>query len=365
MSNSRKTNFDRRDFWVPDLRLRFNGHAASAAIQQDLLRIEYSDSLTQPGSCTLTLANWDGDRRNFKYLDEEVLELGQMLSLDLGYHSHISLHPVFSGKIVSVEPNFPASGIPTIQISALNLLHNFMTSPQTRVYEEMSLKDIVQQIAGRLNVKVVPPTNQRANQIQPYRIQLNQPDMLFLMQLAADYDYELFVEESGSSSKLVFKEANNINKSIEELTYPHSLIKFTPRINMESMVTSMTVSAANDLESEQGPISYTAELKDISPAMEIDVLGKRLKNQVGKIVDVPIKTKEAAKALAEGRLAQLADQVITGSGQTFGLPKLRTGSKINLRGLGQRFSRQYFVTGSTHILDADGYVTKFTARLEA
>ena len=45
-----------------------------------------------------------------------------------------------------------------------------------------------------------------------------------------------------------------------------------------------------------------------------------------------------------------------------GLPDLRPGDNLELKGLGQRFSNQYYVTKVEHTLGGSGYLTSFTVR---
>ena len=69
---------------------------------------------------------------------------------------------------------------------------------------------------------------------------------------------------------------------------------------------------------------------------------------------------EAAKA----RMRELAADLVKGSGQTVGLPRLRAGSKLEIDGVGARFSGIYEVTKTTHAIGASGYTTSFEARKE-
>jgi phage protein D len=57
--------------------------------------------------------------------------------------------------------------------------------------------------------------------------------------------------------------------------------------------------------------------------------------------------------------------MVEANGTTVGLPDLRSGQQIVIRGLGARFSGIYFVIKTTHTINDNGYVTKFTARREA
>ena len=71
------------------------------------------------------------------------------------------------------------------------------------------------------------------------------------------------------------------------------------------------------------------------------------------------------------KLRQIAGVIVEAKGKTIGLPDLRTGVKLQILGLGTRFSQpagqapfSYLVTASTHTITDGGYTTDFTARME-
>ena len=78
-----------------------------------------------------------------------------------------------------------------------------------------------------------------------------------------------------------------------------------------------------------------------------------------------IELSQSLQGIAPNVLSDRLKQLVEATGTTVGLPDLRAGTKIRIRGLGARFSGRYFVTKTTHTLDASGYRTKFTARREA
>ena len=55
---------------------------------------------------------------------------------------------------------------------------------------------------------------------------------------------------------------------------------------------------------------------------------------------------------------------MTATGTCVGLPDLRTGQRVRIKGVGSRFSGTYFVTETTHTIGDQGYSTNFTARRE-
>jgi phage protein D len=54
--------------------------------------------------------------------------------------------------------------------------------------------------------------------------------------------------------------------------------------------------------------------------------------------------------------------LVEATGSTIGLPDLRAGRTVNIRGTGYHFDGRYSVVSSTHTLGENGYRTSFTAR---
>ena len=70
---------------------------------------------------------------------------------------------------------------------------------------------------------------------------------------------------------------------------------------------------------------------------------------------------EVAKAIYNDRGMGL----VSGSGATIGIPDLRSGSVIELQGLGPRFSGQYYIKEATPSIGSNGYQTSFNVQRNA
>ena len=97
--------------------------------------------------------------------------------------------------------------------------------------------------------------------------------------------------------------------------------------------------------------------------LHIDETGLAQKLEI--TVDHPIQGEEEAREIAQQRLLQIAQRTVEAKGKTIGLPNLRAGSKVEVKGLGTRFSGMYLVTSTTHTMGDGGYTTDFSARMEA
>jgi hypothetical protein len=64
------------------------------------------------------------------------------------------------------------------------------------------------------------------------------------------------------------------------------------------------------------------------------------------------------------RFFERSSELVEARGKTVGLPSLRFGVKLDIRGLGARFSGTYLVTSTTHTIGDGGYTTEFRARMK-
>jgi uncharacterized protein len=122
------------------------------------------------------------------------------------------------------------------------------------------------------------------------------------------------------------------------------------------------------------PIQKTATRQDLSKERvvhprELDLQEPSLAQEI--TVDRPVANEAEAEKYARQILRQKASELVVAKGKTIGLPDLRAGVKVQLRGLGRRFSGEdtkwfeYVVTDTTHSVGESGYTTDFTARMEA
>ena len=67
-----------------------------------------------------------------------------------------------------------------------------------------------------------------------------------------------------------------------------------------------------------------------------------------------------ALQIAKGKFNDMTAEYIKGEGTAIGDTGIRSGTVIQLNGLGDRFSGLYYVTSSTHVVGQSGYTTRFT-----
>ncbi len=349
---------------------------------RDIVTVSYRDSIQDVDSFELTINNWDAEKRDFKYVDQDLFDPGKELELWMGYLGNDSMRLMIKGQITSLKPTFPAAGQPTLAISGLNVIHKFRTKQHTRSYKKLTDSQIAKKIESDsdLGVKVLIDETAAANETAyGYVLQDNQYDIIFLMERARRVGYDLFVKENGTSA-LYFGPSNNIKRVTYKLFFAKykvstgttaadmlPLIDFKPELSTAQQVSEVTVKGWNPQSKK--PISQTAKRSEIKTKSVggdgQQAIERSFSERKEIITDRPVSDDTEAKKVAVAALDTISKEMVKGNGSTIGLPDLRAGSTIEMDGMGERFSGVYFVTATTHAIGDGGYTTNFECRREA
>jgi len=366
-----------QDFYVPSFDIKVGEKPLEREVIRDITSVTYRDSLDQIDSFEITVNNWDAEKRDFKYSDGPIFDPGNKLELWMGYYPSIGskdgLKKMLTGEITSLRPSFPAQGQPTLVVSGLNLLHKLREKQISRAYPRKTDSQIAEEIRKRLKIKLDFDKNDDAlNQEYPYLFQDNMYDIVYLLIRAHRIGFELFVDEKASKGsqrpvKLIYKASTEINLKVFELKYGLTLIEFSPELTTANQVGKVTVKGWDALNKK--PISKTVTLEQLKTKGILNKKGQeKLKSGFADreevITNIPIHDEREAERIARETLQANVKNMVKGSGSVVGLPELRTGSILNLLGMGDRFDGSYFVTGTTHTIGDGGYTTRFECRME-
>ena len=145
--------------------------------------------------------------------------------------------------------------------------------------------------------------------------------------------------------------------------------KFDISVRIKDQVGEVQIRSQNPAASGgEAQIEATATLADLDldfpdPNLLATVTGA-LADTREVVVDEPVQNAAEAQVKALGILRERVKDMVTGEGSTVGFPHLRAGGAVEITGIGPRYSGLWVLTKTTHRIDAAGYVTTFSARLE-
>jgi Bacteriophage probable baseplate hub protein len=384
--NLRELSTIQDGFYVPGFEVKVDGVGLPGNVVRDVLQLTYKDNIKEIDGFEMTVNNWDPGSNRFKYLGSEgepssIFDPSDKeVTVSMGYAGHLRV--MLTGYITTMEPNFPASGPPTLTVRGLNVLHQLRKKQYTWAWTEKRDSEIAKNIETLMDgnkkrfpipIKVDPDYRNNEPELD-YVSQDNQYDIDFLLSRARQRGYVLLIEEqdkkvTGSEKQLFFGPSDKKNKTtvldeVVELEWGFSLIDFKPTLTTANQIRSVTVRGWD--RRTKKVIEEKASLDDAELKVNRDLqdLLKKINAREEQVVDEPVFTRKQAHNRAVALLKDRHKEMVKANGSTIGLPDLRAGKKIVIKGFGPRFSGTYFLTETTHTIDNSGYITRFQARRE-
>ena len=356
------------DYYVPDFRVEVEGQQLSPETHGDVISLKITLGTDELGSFDITLNNWDDEHLAFKYSDSAQLMIGNMVRVSVGYVNR--LREVIHGPITSVTPRFAQSGALTVSISGKDSLE-FLKSRKPKSGDNIKFvnktdKQIASEIARRNNLDF---KGDDAGVTYDVIYQKNLDDAQFLLARARSIDFDCFVQTDGSSGRgtLYFIRPRDGRDGqpvrVYELEWGRSLRSFSPSLSADRQVSKVTVRGWDPRN--KAAIVGVATAKDLPPSARSKATSgpklaeEKFGGRENLIVDRPVTSEREARELAISMMREQATRFGKGSGETIGIPDLRPGDNVELKGLGQRFSGTYTVKKVTHTLGASGFTTGF------
>jgi phage protein D len=355
------------EYYAPDYLIEVRDQALDQEARGDVIDLKVTLQKDNIGNFTLNVNNWDDKLLAFKYSDGDTFKLGNEIHVRLGYVDN--LVSVMRGIVTSLAPQFPESGSPTLTVvcqdSLVKLKGKMPAEGEQKTFVDMYDWEIAQVVAQRNGLRFnATQEGPRHEQV----VQKNQDEARFLIERAKRIDFDCFIAvdpDSGHDTLNFVRPDDGRDGApvrIYAFEWGKSLISFTPTLSLANQVGSVTVRGW-DARTRQA-IHYTATRDDLpglpaggtsGPAAAADALN----NRADMVVDRPVLSTEEARALAISLLRERARTFNTASGQVIGLPDLRPGDKVDIRGVGTRFSGTYEVTKVEHALGGSGFTTRF------
>jgi phage protein D len=359
-------------YYAPAFRIHVNGSRLKANISAEITDVQVVSKPDTLDEFTFTIANPMPTMRWTHTDDADLFREGSAVKISMGYVD--DLQHMIEGEITKISTNFPQDGIPTVTIGGNTLLHRLQGTNNTRTFQGVSDKDIVEKIAQEANLQA----EAEDPQIQyEYVMQANQTDLDFLRQRAKKLHFEILVH----NNKLIFRRSQEVNANTYTLIWAHTqkavamgsqaLPISTFSLAMNPSAPASTVEGrAYDPKTKQAIVSTAGSADQSSPMGGTQKGGdvpKAAYKRPSKHVHVitPFPSKSECTEFCKGEYNNKAMGLITGTADTIGVPDLRGGQIITLLGVGQRFEGCYRIDEATHHISNDGYQTSLTLRRNA
>jgi hypothetical protein len=319
----------------------------SADVASQVLSLQYDNNLDLADMFTIVLNN-----EHNRLTDSALFDLGKTVEIHMGYGNE--LKPMMLGEITSIEPSFPENGPPTLRIAGYDKSHRLRNNQADRQWQYVPDSVIAAQIAAEsLLIPVVDPSPI----FHRKKITQSGTDMSFLKDRARANFFDVFVHWD----KLYFQFPRPQTEAVV-LEWGKNLNSYSPRLSTAGMAGLQTIRGYNE-ELAQTIVAFSMAV-DLNLANIIEKLGssaRELLLSLGRNVvrNEPVESPIDAALVAKSILQDILDGLYEGSGACVGLPQLRAGAMIEIRGVGKRFSGMYRLRKVTHTIDDNGYRTAF------
>ena len=288
----------------------------------------------------------------------DLLTLGKRVWIRMGYGDSKAQKLLLSGYITGLGTSFTEGGSPSLEVSGTDSTYLLTLGTKERQSKEnMTVKDMVGLIVGDSKLA---PVGEGAPAIPVTLNSDQQTDLLFLGALAKKYNFTFYAPAAPAGDRLHVGPHRAGAAPIGALTWGVDLLSFSPVIELGKQISKVTVHGWDEVAKK--PITGVATREPPASgggtgggSTQKKIFGKESELEL----NLPVKTQKEAKELAEAELAGRAREFARGTGETFGFPELLPDTNVELKGLGARFSRTFYVTKTVHRFEGSGYRTRF------
>lgn len=339
------------------IQLKIDGVNASEELLRDLVSIEVHDSLHLPDMFVIRLRD-----PQVSWTNSQVLALGKRV--EIAVPGSAGAQKLLEGEITALEPSFLPAGQsgeghstagPTLLVRGYDLSHRLHRDRKTRSFVQHSASDIAAKVGreGGFQVKA------DASRPYPYVLQSNQTDWEFLWQLARRIGFRVFVQEGA----LYFRRDRE-EERIVSLEWGMNLLDFRAHLTTAEQVNEVIVrgwdpQAKREVVGKATRPQSSTEIGERQAGGEAASQAFRSSARTVR-VDRPVSNQAEADEMAQAICDEIGQAFIRAEGVCAGEANLKAGVKVDLSGLGERFSGRYFVTDALHRYDLSGHTTRFT-----
>jgi uncharacterized protein involved in type VI secretion and phage assembly len=341
---------------VAGVKIKVGGSDLDPAIASSIQETHVESNLVLPDMFTIRL-NDPGMKR----IDSHPFEIGKQVEIAMEAAAGSTPKTIFKGEVTSLEPEFMQKKGVTITVRGYDPSNRLHRSRLTKTYQNSTFGDIAKKVISAAGLSA--GTVDDAGGTQDFVQQSSETPWEFLWRLARRIDNEVVAD----GEKIHFRKAGGPNGGPIDLDWGGKLLSFRPRATAGQQVQSVEVRAW-DHKTKQA-ITSTKQQPKLSSKIGIhreQVMKDGLAGAKLVIGQMAGTTQAEVDALAQSVISRLGDSYTDAHGVAQGNPDLKAGVKVNIKGVGQKFSGTYTLTSAEHVFKGGGgsggggYTTKFT-----
>ncbi|MBN2532393.1 MAG: phage late control D family protein [Spirochaetales bacterium] len=329
---------------VPSFILYINNTRIPPEREAEVKKIIIIDRVNAPSSFAIYTADIEGEWAN-----NDDYFIGSKVKILLGNKNEVE--ELMVGEITGIKSHYKKNEATRVTISGQNLLHRLKRFKRTQAFSEITVKDIITEIADGAGLKAQVDA---LSYEHSFTLQREMTDFEYLLFLSDRYDCYFSV----NNTDLTFKRIQLNAAEDLVLEYGKTLLEFYPEADTSKIVSEMEVLTWDPAKHEG--ISGKVTFQDIN-AKGGNIVDDQFGGAPSVYIDAYVLDQNGADQRATDLLARNNRDYVTGRGTTFGNPVIRAGTIIKVEGLGNKFSGKYFILSAMQqLIPLQGYTTSFT-----
>lgn len=337
--------------------IKVGGSPVSAEFMRDTMEVVVDTNLHLPDMFTIKLHD-----DALTWMDGTLLTVGQKVEISAETSGQGGRQgnraTLIQGEITALEPDFSMTGQAVLVVRGYVKGQRLYRGKKARTFLKMSDSEIASKIAQEVGLTAnVDSTSVRYD----YVLQNNQTNMEFLRARAERIGYQVYVKDE----TLYFKKASNNHQGQgPDLEWKKNLKSFRPRVVAmhqadQFIVRGWDAKAKKPITSQVAPRHNGRQggVQQTGGAMAQQAFGGSAQ---AVVVDQPVSTLDEAEAMAQAVCEEISSEFVQAEGTCVGHASLRAGQVVKIKGVGTRFSGNYFVTAATHVYRDGVYETHFS-----
>lgn len=346
-------------FYVPAFSVRVGGQDLTHQLAIAVTQVEVDLSLGAAGRFSFVVAgSYDLEGRAFvSGLGRPVMDVlgfGAAVEIGLGYGDHSRLPVLLVGVITEISTSFTEGGTPELTVAGYDHAFTMTLGKRSQSWKDAADSDVVLKLAKEHGLMPdIEPTSEQHAQVE----QNQESDFEFMKKLADRNHYEFYV----TKKRLRFGRPRDRDDGVVTLRWGQGLLSFRPEANLAAQVSRVEVYGW-DPKKKQAIVGKAGAGEESGLDPRRIGAGARLLRATGRDAVLqlrqPVFTEAEAKRRAEAVLNEHAKRFVTGEAECLGLPELLPDRNLSLAGLGEPFSKTYYIQQAVHRVDASGYRTR-------
>lgn len=341
-------------FWI-----KVNGQDLPATIFGRVVEVTLEQDLVLPDAFLIRLHDVEdsgsGTQTRFPTANGDLFKVGQEIEIGMGREEHPRSN--LKGEVTAIDLEARADGIPTLTIRGYDKAHRLNRIKKTRSFENKTYSDIVTQVSRENGLT---PKADPTDVVYDYFAQDGQTDWELLRGLARKSGFEVFAD----GAQIHFRKPNVAERAPDQ-EFGVTLRHLRLRMSATAQVKEVEVRGWNPKQ-KQVVVGSAASPGGIAATDQGDhggVVAAKAFASSGKYVlnNQAVATEREAKTLAQAILDEISGAFVQFDCTCLGDANLRPGRSITLKGVGPRFSKEYYISAAAHRTTPEqGYVTHVT-----